>query len=556
MRLDSLKSIALLLTISCIIFSGGALTEASASFTRSDFDTLYNRPELAVIKTDMQTLGYGTEQQIGDLIYTVLVAWDQVLAAMPNDPAAFSWPDFKNALTATLTKQQITDKKHQEIIARLANMFWVELVLAPPWHLTSLGANDLRNLYFPILNDPVFLAEDYGKVTRTDFKFWPEIAAPDNTSSFTPLGHFAMLPLAWKIVAGATDSQEAAKRLAAWEADNVFHPYAGIDPSKENWDNGAYTKYPLVDTDVFYPGSTGYYDIVNLFAERITGCHLAARLLKALATSVNIPALAGQIDYPPNPHGGHGATYFTALDMFAHGDWMADHIGITPDAIIMPTQTFIDALANAGGDYLVHWSAARQQSGNNLALRRIDNTLFVSGTFEVCPADKDAALQRLNDLGFTFTCAAADQPTLTGCAAERCTSDENMVPIRTFETLITDWRPVASTTTTTLSGTVTSSLLGYEAGVKGAQITVTGNGQTYQTTTADQTGNWQIGNIPNGTYSITITAASHAPLSSTTSSFPAARRQYPWPAAACRSPQATPLRGTATALASLTTARS
>ncbi len=72
-------------------------------------------------------------------------------------------------------------------------------------------------------------------------------------------------------------------------------------------------------------------------------------------------------------------------------------------------------------------------------------------------------------------------------------------------------QPVAQDQTT-LFGTVTSSFLGYPAGVKGAHVVVNGPAGPFETTTQDQTGDWRIESIPNGTYSITISAPYHQDL--------------------------------------------
>ncbi len=68
------------------------------------------------------------------------------------------------------------------------------------------------------------------------------------------------------------------------------------------------------------------------------------------------------------------------------------------------------------------------------------------------------------------------------------------------------------TTTNILTGTVTSSYLGYPAGVKNARIVVTDTSDpntTFTATTQDDTGAWRMENIPNGTYTITISADHH-----------------------------------------------
>jgi len=62
--------------------------------------------------------------------------------------------------------------------------------------------------------------------------------------------------------------------------------------------------------------------------------------------------------------------------------------------------------------------------------------------------------------------------------------------------------------TSTLSGSVTTSAPGYEVGVLGALVTVTGEGATYTTTTS-QDGTWRIVGIPQGTYTITMGAEYH-----------------------------------------------
>ncbi|MBW2037572.1 MAG: carboxypeptidase regulatory-like domain-containing protein [Deltaproteobacteria bacterium] len=65
--------------------------------------------------------------------------------------------------------------------------------------------------------------------------------------------------------------------------------------------------------------------------------------------------------------------------------------------------------------------------------------------------------------------------------------------------------------TTTLSGRVTSDAPGYTVGVSGAEVTVSGEGATYTATTA-QDGTWQILEIPEGVYTITVRALNHEEL--------------------------------------------
>ena len=64
---------------------------------------------------------------------------------------------------------------------------------------------------------------------------------------------------------------------------------------------------------------------------------------------------------------------------------------------------------------------------------------------------------------------------------------------------------------TMLSGTVTTGVPGYSVGIIGAEITAAGDAGTF-TATTDNTGRWQIPDVPPGTYTITIRAPNHEDL--------------------------------------------
>ena len=64
---------------------------------------------------------------------------------------------------------------------------------------------------------------------------------------------------------------------------------------------------------------------------------------------------------------------------------------------------------------------------------------------------------------------------------------------------------------TTLSGTVTTGAPGYSVGIIGAEITAIGDAGTF-TATTDNSGRWQIPDVPQGTYTITIRAPNHEDL--------------------------------------------
>ena len=423
---------------------------AQASIDRSAFDTLYNDPALATLRNDLQTLGY-----TADTLFGLLTDYDAFVAAIPDDPALFSPTKLRSDLNTLYTKHNISNRIHQDTLGRMANMFWVELVLQPAWRLKDLSPGRLRDLYLPSFAYPIGRGSDLLQEIKTsDFQYRAEEAPPNNPYGFTPFDQFLLMPLAHKITNGAASARQAAERLAAWLANNLFHTYTDADAG-EDWSDALYTKYAqsLLDAGVFCPVCEGYYDFFNIFRERAVGCHRAARLLKALAIAINIPALSGQVDYPPDPHGGHGATFFPALDAFAHGDWIADLAGVPGNLIVMDRAAFIQTLAaghkpdRQNDDYLDHSSRLNQRHAST-ALRRSGDSLYLQKyPLYLCQGEKEAILQPLQDMGFTFTCASSSdaQAVRSDCAtAIACTPDGNKVPLLSYGGLIKGWRPAGS----------------------------------------------------------------------------------------------------------------
>ncbi|RMF25647.1 MAG: hypothetical protein D6760_00485, partial [Deltaproteobacteria bacterium] len=357
---------------------------AHASIRRSAFDTLYTDPALATLRADLGALGYSA-----DTLFAVLQGYEGFMAAYPDSAGAFDQDGLRSNLDAVFAGTTVTTPMHRDILARMANMFWVELRIGPPWHLRDLSPEGLRDLYFPVMNDPIWRG-DYDTVFNVltpTLSFRGETPPIEDTLSIAAPGHFLLFPLAWKIAAGATSSRSALEALVRWMEDRFFHPY--LNSSKgEDWDQTVYEKYPLVYQDFYYPGYPGWYDFFNVFLERTADCHLAARILKALAAAINIPALSGEVDYPPEPHGGHGATFFRDLGVFVHGDWIADLVAIPPDRLLLDQTAFAQVLADGhlpgklNDDYLHLEAKLRQELNNMLGLRRTANatTLYVEGT--------------------------------------------------------------------------------------------------------------------------------------------------------------------------------
>ena len=426
---------------------------------KQKFDNLYDSKALSQMRRELNLIDNYLELEdisMKELIWEVFKEYDKLIKSVNSNT---KWHDLRKKIENIFSKYSyfskygdndwaLKDTFHKDIVLKIVNMLWLDLNDKLTWKISSMQERDIALLYrsdvdsFPNFANWSPIYSEYKHFIKNGVDFVSENAAPDNSESFTPFFHSLLMPVALKIVDGASSQEEATEKLVEWVENNIFHTYTNnlVSPP-EDWSSIQYQNYSKVDER--------YYDVVNVFKERLGGCHLAVRFLKALATSINIPATAGQVKDDNNRTGGdaninlHGATFFPTLGTqgkIIHGDWLTDHFGIPAKSILLTIEDFSNQMKqpSVNWDYVKHWREVKNKYGNELTLHRSQDTLYLDGWFDSQDQDKANIQKNLfSKLGYQFECNSINNNN-NGKSVIRCTSTKNKVKIKSFEDLIPD----------------------------------------------------------------------------------------------------------------------
>jgi len=210
-----------------------------------------------------------------------------------------------------------SDDEVHAYLAGLCHSIWVEENVGLPWSLRDYSPHELR-----------FLLE-----RRVDMNGWNSqhsghsgcwgMDHPNTSLPREPIADtwYQTYPLSFHLAGRQPDKRQVVLAFVSWIMVNFFHAYTL--GTQENWPLSLYSSY----------GRSGSPDdwlvtLADLFAQRVSGCHGPAKILTALLRSINIPAV--EIHYQ-----GHGICYVPTLDLYVHGDFLANFAVLKDNAALL-----------------------------------------------------------------------------------------------------------------------------------------------------------------------------------------------------------------------------
>jgi hypothetical protein len=245
-------------------------------------------------------------------------------------------------------------------LACLCHAIWVEEHAGLPWSLQDYSTRELRFLLEPTVDMEGWTSRNSGTSGCWGLEF------ADRSRPRDPMADawYQAYPLSLYLAGREPDPRKLLPSLTAWIMGNFFHYYKRDD--REDW-----------PPDLYPSKDSWTVSLAEYFAERATGCHGTGKILTALLRSLNIPAI--EVHY-----NGHGICYAPTLQVYVHGDLMADLTLLKDNSALVMSLAELESWIFHARDYLsfhdhVHSTDYEHQS---VALRRRERDLFVAASGE------------------------------------------------------------------------------------------------------------------------------------------------------------------------------
>jgi hypothetical protein len=243
------------------------------------------------------------------------------------------------------------DEEERIYLIHVAHALWIENSNVVPWSLRDYSQDEIvallersTNLFWLVTG---FIEEEeafnYGSCWRVGN------ASKDWYKTFS---------LAKDLIEDSENQLQATEKIIGWVEKNFLHAQVGW-----GWEETyGYSR------DLIRP------TLEELFRERIGDCQTTTVIVPAMLRSINIPAY--QIS-----QGGHGVVYMPSLDLYIHGDFIADYAAIPASDLLM-TRDELLGWTLSERDYLAfNDDIYHNRTQYNLKLKREGNFLYIDGAF-------------------------------------------------------------------------------------------------------------------------------------------------------------------------------
>ncbi len=257
----------------------------------------------------------------------------------------------ENKFNAIFQRYGSFDEEEHIYLIHVAHALLVENSNVVPWSLRDYSQDEIIALLersinlFWLITD--FIEEEeafnYGSCWRVGN------ASKDWYKTF---------PLAKGLIENSENQLQATEKIMGWVEKNFLHAQVGW-----GWEETyGYSR------DLVRP------TLEELFRERIGDCQTTTVIVPAMLRSINIPAY--QISQR-----GHGVVYMPSLDLYAHGDFIADYAAIPTSDLLMTRDELLGWTLSERGYLAFNDDIYYNRVQYNLKLEREDNFLYIDGAF-------------------------------------------------------------------------------------------------------------------------------------------------------------------------------
>jgi len=235
----------------------------------------------------------------------------------------------------------VTIGYEEAVCVFLARLLYVEKNHLVPWTVANYSVEENRALFTYEFDSPAF---------------------DSDTKTRRLVDAIAAFPLALKLIGNSGTQLEATIRVVEWAETNFFHASTVYGwEVYGNLSNGLRRAWE----------SDKRASIEDRMRERVVGCHASVFLLKALLTSVNIPTKYFMLE-------GHGVAFFPSLNLYVHGDYIADLHVVPGNLLLMNNETLCGyALSERGYMSFEDELFYRRPNGVYMEIRRDGNFLWM-----------------------------------------------------------------------------------------------------------------------------------------------------------------------------------
>ncbi|MFH1637347.1 MAG: hypothetical protein ABIB71_02905 [Candidatus Woesearchaeota archaeon] len=257
----------------------------------------------------------------------------------------------ENKFDAVFERYGYLDEEGRIFLIHVAHSLWLESSDIVPWSLKDYSRDEIAILLLwryeesyhsmsSLIDNAQFSSEDSSWRLGNASKDW-----------------YKAFPLAKGLAEGSESQLQAAGKIIEWAEKNFLHAESGW-----GWE------------DTYgYPRNIMRYTLEELFQERIVGCQTTSMVVPAVLQSINIPAYKIWRDQ-------HGVAYMPSLDLYVHGDFIADYAAIPASDLLMTKDELLGWSSSERGYLAFNDDIYNNRRQYNIGLHREGNSLFVSGS--------------------------------------------------------------------------------------------------------------------------------------------------------------------------------
>ena len=250
----------------------------------------------------------------------------------PSERAAHFQREFASHDLVRLGGPYSDEDVHAYLVG-LCHAVWVEENVGLSWSLKDYTPKELRFLFERAVDTTGWTSRNDGNVGCWGMDH-PGTPIPREPIADT---WYKTYPLSFHLAGREPDKRKVVLACVSWIMSNFFHWYgAGYLHERWTWDMYPSSQWRKDDWQV---------DLRDLFAQRGTGCHGPAKILAAMLRSLNIPAI--EVHYH-----GHGICYVPTLELYLHGDLMADFAILKDNAVLLMDRSELERWIFQDKDYL------------------------------------------------------------------------------------------------------------------------------------------------------------------------------------------------------------